>query len=427
MSETAIKVENVAKRFQINMPQATETIRGQLTSSLKAMLGHKRPQVEGQDYIWALRDISFELKRGEVLGVVGKNGSGKSTLLKILSRITPPTRGRLEITGRVASLLEVGTGFHPELSGRENVYMNAAILGMRREEIRRKFDEIVEFAEVAKFIDTPIKHYSSGMYMRLAFSVAAHLEQEILVVDEVLAVGDAAFQKKSLGKMDEVAHQGRTVLFVSHNTGALATLCPRSILLAEGVLLMDGKTSDIIQEYVKTHAEISGQREWDNPETAPGSDKARLKSVCVMQEGAVTAEVDIQKDVHLVFEFWNLSPGEKIAVGINLLDKVGVDVLTSANLHSTNLIVDPWFDKPLPVGVFRSTCVIPGDFLNEGRYSIHIALSTDITRLQVFEKNVIAFNVFESGGMSKEHIAGWLGVVRPRLAWQTEHIMEEVI
>jgi ABC-type polysaccharide/polyol phosphate transport system ATPase subunit len=267
MGNIAISVENLGKMYYIGGNQATyKTIRETMTNGLLAPMRRMRRLLQGQatgaaelnETFWALDDISFDIQHGEVIGIIGPNGAGKSTLLKVLSRITKPTRGRATIHGRVGSLLEVGTGFHPELTGRENIYLNGAILGMHRTEIERKFDEIVEFAEVAKFIDTPVKHYSSGMYLRLAFSVAAHLEPEILLVDEVLAVGDAAFQKKCLGKMGEVSTQGRTVLLVSHNMGSILGLCQRVIWIDAGKLRMFGAADDVVRQY---HASIaSGQQ-----------------------------------------------------------------------------------------------------------------------------------------------------------------------
>ena len=248
MSDLAIKVEGVSKRYQIGQRVSYRRLTETLTCAFTAPF-RKRAAQRGDGYFWALKDVSFEVKPGEVLGIIGRNGAGKSTLLKILSRVTEMTEGTVDLYGRIGSLLEVGTGFHPELTGRENIYLNGAILGMKRPEIRRKFDEIVEFAEVTQFLDTPVKHFSSGMYMRLAFAVAAHLEPEILVVDEVLAVGDAAFQKKCLGKMGEVAKGGRTVLFVSHNLGALRQLCTSAILLDAGRIALTGTANEIVDEY----------------------------------------------------------------------------------------------------------------------------------------------------------------------------------
>ncbi len=424
MTEPIIKVDTVHKRYNITAAGEPQTLRGQMTQSLRSLVKRtpRRPQAEGVDYIWALRDVSFAVKQGEVLGIVGHNGSGKSTLLKIISRITSPTLGRLELGGRVASLLEVGTGFHPELTGRENVFMNATILGMTRQEIRRRFDEIIAFAEVERFIDTPIKRYSSGMYMRLAFSVAAHLEQEILVVDEVLAVGDAEFQKKSLGKMGEVSSTGRTVLFVSHTMSALSSLCTRLIWLSDGKLVMDGSTTQVIQAYAQSAATETGEVIWHTPEEAPGSDLVRLHRIAVVSQGRLSPEVDIQKDVDLVFEFWVLEPGAKVTTGIYLRDGLGVDVLTSANLPSANLVQDDWFGQPHPDGLYRTTCTIPGNFLNEGRYTVDVSMTNNISNLQLHQPDAITFHVYESGGMNKEYTGNWRGVVRPRLAWQTEQL-----
>src|SRR5260221_1535709 len=259
MSNTAIHIQGLSKKYRIGRREQYRTFRDVLTNTITAPLQRVRGLLRGNasaaanltDTIWALKDVSFSVKQGEVIGLIGHNGAGKSTLLKILSRITEPTEGRAEVFGRVGALLEVGTGFHPELTGRENVYLNGAILGMGRQEIERKFDEIVAFAEIDKFIDTPVKYYSSGMGLRLGFAVAAHLEPEILIVDEVLAVGDAEFQKKCLGKMSEVAGGGRTVLFVSHNLAAVETLCARSIHLARGMVAIDGKTDEVIGTYIK--------------------------------------------------------------------------------------------------------------------------------------------------------------------------------
>ena len=253
MSDIAIKVEGLGKQFRIGSPERYRTLRDTLTDTLTApfrFLTNDRSRIAPVETFWALKDISFEVKVGEVVGIIGRNGSGKSTLLKILSRITEPTEGHAEIHGRVGSLLEVGTGFHPELTGRENIFLNGAILGMKKADIRRKFDEIVAFSEVDKFIDTPVKHYSSGMYVRLAFAVAAHMEPEILIVDEVLAVGDVAFQKKCLGKMSDVAGEGRTVLFVSHNMGAIQKLCSKALWLQTGQLAAHGESGPVIRQYL---------------------------------------------------------------------------------------------------------------------------------------------------------------------------------
>ena len=255
MNDIAIRVENLSKQYKIGVRNRHDTLRDLLMGGLKSMFSRNGAVPERNDTFWALRGISFEIKQGEVAGIIGRNGAGKSTLLKILSRITEPTEGEAKIHGRVASLLEVGTGFHSELTGRENIYLNGSILGMKRAEIDHKFDEIVAFSEVERFIDTPVKRYSSGMYVRLAFAVAAHLEPEILIVDEVLAVGDIAFQKKCLGKMDAVAREGRTVLFVSHNMATMQALCQRLFLLEDGKVKLNGEPHAVISHYV---SELSG-------------------------------------------------------------------------------------------------------------------------------------------------------------------------
>ncbi len=272
MSASVIRVENLGKLYRIGSPRRRQdTLRDSIADFLRSPLRYLRsvgpPGAKAQpDQIWALKDVCFEVKRGEVVGIIGRNGAGKTTLLKILSRITEPTEGYAEIRGRVGSLLEVGTGFHPELTGRENIYLNGAIIGMKKAEIDRKFDEIVAFAEIEKFLDTPVKRYSSGMYVRLAFAVAAHLEPEILLVDEVLAVGDAAFQKKCLGKMGDVAKEGRTVLFVSHNMAAVQNLCRRSLLLNDGQVVLDGSTDRVVMKYLswiqsRTSAPLSNRKD----------------------------------------------------------------------------------------------------------------------------------------------------------------------
>src|SRR5438094_366500 len=306
MSDVAIRVAGLGKQYQIGGDRKPyKTIRESLTDTVLGPLrrlraGLSADAVNGEQAFWALKDVSFEVNRGEVVGIIGRNGAGKSTLLKILSRITEPTEGEVEIAGRVGSLLEVGTGFHPELTGRENVYLNGAILGMKRSEIDRKFDEIVAFSEIEKFLETPVKHYSSGMYTRLAFAVAAHLEPEILLVDEVLAVGDARFQKKCLNKMHDVGHQGRTVLFVSHNMPAITRLCARTILLDEGSVLHDGPSHQVVSAYLNSGLGTTAAREWPDPAKAPGGEVARLRAVRVRtEEGRITDVVDIRRPVRI--------------------------------------------------------------------------------------------------------------------------------
>jgi lipopolysaccharide transport system ATP-binding protein len=315
----------------------------------------------------------------------------------------------------------VGTGFHPELTGRENIYLNGAVIGMKKAEIERKFDEIVAFSEIEKFLDTPVKRYSSGMYVRLAFAVAAHMEPEILLVDEVLAVGDAEFQKKCLGKMGDVAREGRTVLFVSHNLGSVVNLCPRTILLVEGKKYAEGLSSDIISQYMTTHSESRGERVWNDWQTAPGNEKVRFHAVRIVSDGKVTSSVDIDKEVKVEIEFWNFAAGARLSTSIHLVDKMGVGILASANWHSANLVRDEWFGKSHPAGLYRTVCTLPGNFLNEGLYSINAVLLSNVYNIEAYILEVIAFTVNETGAMRKEYGGVWQGVVRPRLAWQTEY------
>jgi lipopolysaccharide transport system ATP-binding protein len=355
-----------------------------------------------------------------VVGIIGQNGAGKSTLLKILSQITTPTEGEVDIFGRVGSLLEVGTGFHPELTGRENIFLSGSILGMRKREIEGKFDEIVKFAEIEKFIETPVKRYSSGMYVRLAFAVAAHLEPEILVVDEVLAVGDAQFQKKCLGKMGEVAKEGRTVLFVSHNMGAINTLCTKCVLLNSGTIILEGKVNEVTQKYTNLGLNVCSEHIWNNIEDAPGDEIVRLKAVKIISEENVTGNVAIDEDIFIEIEFWNKNPGADISTSIHLLDENGVYVLASGNLRSATLKDDGWYGRPHPAGLFKTSCKIPANFLNEGGYSINVIVLSNITNVHVWVNQVVSFTVYETGEMRKEFIGKWLGVVRPKLEWHTE-------
>ncbi|NUN63496.1 ABC transporter ATP-binding protein [Pseudanabaena biceps] len=426
MSDTVIRVENLGKRYRIGLKEKgakslKEQTKEVFTSPFKYLNTVLR-EPSPEEVFWALKDVSFEVKRGEVLGVIGRNGAGKSTLLKILSRITEPTKGFVEIRGRVGSLLEVGTGFHPDLTGRENTYLNGTIMGMKKREIDRRFDEIVDFAEVEKFIDTPVKHYSSGMYTRLAFAVAAHLTPEILIIDEVLAVGDAQFQKKCLGKMNEVSKEGRTVLFVSHNLASLANLCSKAVLMVKGTKVAEGECNEVINEYINFGREAGGEVVWKVQNNAPGNDKVRLHAVRVVSTDIVTTDIEIDKDIYIEIEFWNFEPDAQLCSSIHVLDKMGTCVLASANMHSANLDVDRWFGKPHPIGLYRTVCKLPGNFLNEGLYSINAFVLSDVTNIELRVDEVISFTVHDTGAMRKEYGGGWIGVVRPKLAWQTEYL-----
>jgi lipopolysaccharide transport system ATP-binding protein len=417
-----VRVEGLSKRYRLGARAGHDTLRDSLVGALKSPLRRGR---RAGETLWALRDVSFEVAPGEVVGIVGRNGAGKSTLLKILSRITEPTSGRVELYGRIGSLLEVGTGFHPELTGRENIFLNGAILGMRRREIAAKFDEIVAFAEIERFIDTPVKRYSSGMYTRLAFAVAAHLEPEILLVDEVLAVGDAAFQKKCLGKMGEVAREGRTVLFVSHNMTAVNQLCSRAVLLAGGRLALEGPTPEVVAEYFREGSDGGGERVWPDPQAAPGNDRMRLRAVRLVSGGRVNNEPDIDKEMSVEVEFWNLLPGARNqCVNIYLYDAMGNVVLSTANTPPANAVEDDWFRQNHEPGLYRSVCTIPANFLNEGTYHVSVYLLTlGPVTLEAEAQQVLSFNVFDTGVMREVGVGGrWDGVVRVRLPWRTEAV-----
>lgn len=427
MSDFAIDVAALGKQYRIGVrAERYFTLRDSLArlgTRARAVLRGNGTADAQPSLFWALRDVSFRVRRGEVVGIIGRNGAGKTTLLKILSRITEPTAGRAEITGRVSALLEVGTGFHPELTGRENVYLNGAILGMRTAEITRKFDDIVNFAEVEKFIDTPVKHYSSGMHVRLAFAVAAHLEREVLLVDEVLAVGDFGFQKKCLGKMDEIGREGRTVFIVSHSMPSILNLCERAILLENGGVVADGPAVDVVQRYLATSRSVGGEVVWADPATAPGSHAVRLHAARIVQDDGLgsTADVDIARDVYVDVEYWVTQEGAPIFVSLWLRDRVGTDVLASGNARSMSLTDDGWSGRPHPRGLYRSRCRIPGNFLNDGRYSVTVILGK-LPSMEpvVLEEDVLVFDVTDTGVMRKEWYGGWIGTVRPRLAWYTE-------
>ncbi len=428
MDDVVIRIENLSKRYQIGERKPYLALRDVLARAMSAparIFRPRKPSSSNGDasHIWALKDVSFEVRQGEIVGIVGRNGAGKSTLLKILARVTKPTNGFAQVRGRMGSLLEVGTGFHPELTGRENVYLSGAILGMRKGEIDRKFDEIVAFAELEKFIDTPVKHYSSGMYVRLAFAVAAHLEPQVLIVDEVLAVGDYQFQEKCLRRMDEVGRSGRTILLVSHNVTAISNACDRCILLKEGRIAEDGPTAGVVAEYLSDIGACGGEVEWLSPQVAPGNERVRLRSVRILADGGdgqPTDLVDIQKDIEVRVDFWNLKPGSALSVSIHLKDSTGTCVLASANFPSANVAPDPWFGRAYPAGCFRTTCIIPGNFLNEGRYRVTAIVLTHVTNVEIVVHDAVSFSVYETGGMRAEFTGHWIGVVRPRLAWRTE-------
>lgn len=429
MSDIVIRIEGLSKKYQIGKRQERyRTLRDTLAHAFlspfrkasKLLCGQTTSAAELDETIWALKDVSLEIKKGEVVGIIGRNGAGKSTFLKILSRITEPTEGFAEIYGRVGSLLEVGTGFHPELTGRENIYLNGAILGMKRTEITKKFDEIVAFAEIEKFIDTPVKHYSSGMYLRLAFAVAAHLEPEILFVDEVLAVGDARFQKRCLNKMEDIGKEGRTVIFVSHNMHAITRLCQRAILLDDGRIIQDGPSHKVVNFYLNSENNTPAERIWPDLSKAPGNDIVRLRAVRVKTEdGKVTDVVDIREQVGIEMEYEVLTPDSVLLPYYHFLNEEGIFVFEV-------ICQDPeWRQRPRPTGRYTSTVWIPGNFLSEGMLFVYSAIITVAPRtMHINERDTVAFQVVESfeGDSARGDYTGTMtSAVRPLLKWTTRY------
>lgn len=426
MNEMAIRTEKLGKMYRIGEPREKyKTIRDSIVRSVTGPL-HRLFSAKDSSHrsqmIWALKDVSFTVKRGEVVGIIGRNGAGKTTLLKILSRITEPTEGRAVIRGRVGSLLEVGTGFHPELTGRENIYLNGAILGMTRSEIGRKFEEIVSFAEIEKFLDTPVKHYSSGMYVRLAFAVAAHLEPEILLVDEVLAVGDAAFQKKCLGKLGDVAKKGRTVLFVSHNMAAVQRLCTRTIWLDGGKIEGDGNPRRVVSTYMNTSFSALTEQRWIDVSTAPGNEKVRLCRACIRPEGGSPSDpVTIQTPFVMEFEYWNLEPNTYLTLSLRVYNEQGIMVFNTAPIHES-----VWHGRPFPVGRFCSKCFVPGDLLNDGIHTVELLMVKDQGVVLFSKENLLVFDVRDEVERRGDWYGKWTGAVRPNLKWMTEFLTPSI-
>ena len=434
MSDIAIKVNNLSKRYRIGLKEELhDTLTGKISSIIKSPFSNfKRLQKlsrfsnngEKDDIIWAIKDISFEVKQGEVLGIIGKNGAGKSTLLKILSRITEPTSGKAKINGQVASLLEVGTGFHGELTGKENVFLNGAIMGMTKTEIDRKFKEILDFSGVDKFIDTPVKRYSSGMKVRLAFSVAAFLEPEILLIDEVLAVGDNEFQKKCLGKMDDVAKKGRTVLFVSHSMPSILRLCSRVILIDNGEIKKDDRANKVVYEYLKRDTNKTAKMEWENIESVPGNEFTRLLSVRMVDENEQYCETyDIRKQIGVEINFEILNNQHPIIPHIILFND-------KYNRLFNAIDTNPCWESKRKIGTFRSIAWIPGNLLSEGGMLVDVLLVTfspKNTMRHVHEEKVVSFDVvdYAEGDTARGTFKGhWDGAVRPLLKW-TNNIVSE--
>ncbi len=412
----AIKVEDLSKEYVLGgRPRTRETLRELLADALSAPYRRYR-RLAGDtaraERFFALKDVSFEVEPGEVVGIIGRNGAGKSTLLKIISGITDPTAGRVELAGRTSSLLEVGTGFHPELTGRENIFLNGALLGMSRAETRRKFDEIVAFSEIEKFIDTPVKHYSSGMYVRLAFAVAAHLEPEILIVDEVLAVGDARFQQKCLGRIGEIGTEGRTVLVVSHNMQAIQALCGRALWLNDGRIAFDGSARSAVLAYSRIFSQEVVERTWSDPQGAPGNDAVRMQSARVVPEpGATGFPLTTETPFRIELAYRLLVPECMFHIGMHLR-AVGGEIIFATT------------SSPAMVrgGEFRSSCRVPGDLLNNGKYTIDLFFGKDGNVVLCKVESPLVFDVHDAVRQPGSYLGEMPGAVRPKLRWATEPV-----
>ncbi len=419
MSDITIRAENLSKQYNIAAAKyRSDSLREQVTSGLKSLFRNIGRPHRNENAFWALKDVSCEVRQGEIVGIIGQNGAGKSTLLKILSRITVPTSGRAEIYGRVGSLLEVGTGFHPELTGRENIYLSGAVIGMKKEEIRRHFDSIVDFAEIEKFLEVPVKRYSSGMYVRLGFAVAAHLEPEILLVDEVLSVGDVAFQKKCLAKIGDAAKGGRTVLFISHNMIAVNSLCERVIWVDGGRIVEDGPTAQIVTRYLSGYekgADLS-EEVWDDISEAPGNDMVRLHRVRVLrQDGRLSDPLTMETPFQVEVEFWNLVADAHLHIALYLYTEEGVIAFATGKPNN----------RPMPAGKLRSICSVPGDLLNSGSHRFVVFAVKDISSIIYSYESRVAINIHDM----RERQGSWFGrapgVVQPVLKWTTEYLGED--
>ena len=425
MSKPIIHVENLSKAYQIGQI-GTGTISkdierfwitkvlGKEDPFLKIGETNDRSKKGESNIVWSLKDINFEINKGDAVGIIGKNGAGKSTLLKLLSRVTSPTTGEIKVKGRIASLLEVGTGFHPELSGKENIYLNGAILGMRKKEITRKLDEIIDFSGVERYIDTPVKRYSSGMYVRLAFAVAAHLESEILIVDEVLAVGDAEFQKKCLGKMGDISKgEGRTVLFVSHNMGAVKSLCTKAIVLENGELVLNSDVDTVIDGYLK-NASNEASKKWERD--FPRSENFRLLEVNVLNhKNEVSLNHFISEDIRVQFIYEVLNDNQSFTHGFNLYNAHNIHILSSHDVDSDSL------KTAVSKGVYKKTIIIPRNFLADGSYYCSFALMKyEPFNAEINAHEIVGFNVIDEitnvtlRGRYTDKIPG---VTRPKLTW----------
>ncbi len=433
MSDTVIRVENLGKKYIIGHQQEGRTkyksLREVLSDRAKSLSkkllkpSGKKIYNSTREEFWALKDISFEIKQGERVGIIGRNGAGKSTLLKVLSRITEPTTGRISIKGRVASLLEVGTGFHPELTGRENIYLNGAILGMSKADIKRKFDEIVDFAEVEKFLDTPVKRYSSGMYVRLAFAVAAHLEPEILIVDEVLAVGDAQFQKKCLGKMEDVGKEGRTVLFVSHNMGTITQLCTQGIYLKAGEIVDINDVNSIVFKYLQEGNTNNGSVQLfknQNLDILRKKQKLFFKKIYITNnENIEASDIDVRYPFYINLEYEITQNLTNVELSVDIFTSDGRPV-TGTNQSD----VSPEILEKRNIGIYQSSIKLPGMFFMPGTFMITVAAHEPMREILDIHEKILNFRIIDTGTkLAKYNLNHNIGVVMVELPWLENQII----
>jgi len=424
--DIAIRVNGLGKKYRISHGTAGyrtfgETITNAVKAPFRRASGGTRRQ--STEEFWALKDLSFEVNKGEVLGIIGRNGAGKSTLLKILSRITFPTEGTVDVHGRVGSLLEVGTGFHPELTGRENIFLSGSILGMKRSEIEAKFDEIVQFAEIEKFLDTPVKRYSSGMYVRLAFAVAAHLEPEILMVDEVLAVGDVKFQQKCLGKMSNIAQEGRTVLFVSHNMSAVRSFCTKGLLLQNGRCAVFDTVESVIERYLEEEGTQVCEKVWKDDEPAPKNTSIRLSRVALCDdEGSVLDTIYTDTDITIVIEYSIVEKGSSFGFWFTLTDKSNTCLFMSINNRESN-----WGRCDLDTGRYRTSCKIPSNLLNNGSFKINLNIMEGQYSHTICLDEIFRFDVLDSPSIRGDYYGDFRGYFRPDLSWSSKNLDRERI
>ncbi|MBP6386918.1 MAG: ABC transporter ATP-binding protein [Pseudarcicella sp.] len=404
---SVISAQNISKKYIIDHKKGNgggNTLRELVTQSAKNFFSSSKQDLATHEEFWALKNVSFEIEQGDRVGIIGSNGAGKSTMLKILSRITEPSEGQISIKGRVASLLEVGTGFHPELSGRENIFLNGAILGMRREEIKSQFDEIVAFAGVEKFLDTPVKRYSSGMYVRLGFAISAHLNPEILIVDEVLAVGDVNFQRKCLGKMKDVSSTGRTILFVSHNLTAVQGLCNKAMFLQKGEMMGFGETNQILSNYLSHIQKTDLSNSWEKPEDAPGNDQVRLKSIKILPKYIDDLKhIDVRTAFDIEIEVWNMENDVNLNMSLHLNSLTG-ECIFNVGTPSVNM----------SAGVVKSVCKIEGNFLNDGAFSVSFMVVKDKSTVVYNFQEILIFDI-EDYRESTTWYGKWPGYVRPQI------------